>query len=240
MAENAVHVADYLYRYYDPLTGRWPSRDPIEERGGVNLYGFVGNDGVNWTDILGRYTLNPDDTKGPDSSEITRINASLQRIKKRMQEVQNEADALQLCLCTISTCSPLFLEKLKEFKDTAKQIVDAIDSARELELEEDDLGVGTQGLMSEILLADPILNLNINTANRWSDMDDDDLDSLLLHEVSHEAANTEDDSSMYGKDAHTVDDLMKNSLCDSPLRGLMDKLARKCCCNSEAHGPPVK
>ncbi len=55
IAENAVHVADYLYRYYDPLTGRWPSRDPIEEEGGVNLYGFVGNDGLNRTDVLGRH-----------------------------------------------------------------------------------------------------------------------------------------------------------------------------------------
>jgi RHS repeat-associated protein len=48
-----VHVADYGYRYYDPLTGRWPSRDPIEEEGGVNLYGFVGNDGVNRLDVHG-------------------------------------------------------------------------------------------------------------------------------------------------------------------------------------------
>lgn len=31
----------------------WPSRDPIEEEGGVNLYGFVGNDGIGWVDILG-------------------------------------------------------------------------------------------------------------------------------------------------------------------------------------------
>ena len=51
--EKAVHVADYLYRYYDPLTGRWPSRDPIEEKGGMNLYGFVGNNGVNAWDYLG-------------------------------------------------------------------------------------------------------------------------------------------------------------------------------------------
>ncbi|MFM2198805.1 MAG: hypothetical protein RLZZ505_2237, partial [Verrucomicrobiota bacterium] len=43
----------YAYRYYDPMTGRWPSRDPIGERGGLNLYGFVGNDGVNWLDFLG-------------------------------------------------------------------------------------------------------------------------------------------------------------------------------------------
>jgi uncharacterized protein RhaS with RHS repeats len=47
------HVADYGYRYYDPVTGRWPSRDPIGERGGVNLYGFVGNDGLDRVDYLG-------------------------------------------------------------------------------------------------------------------------------------------------------------------------------------------
>ena len=47
-------MADYGYRYYDPLTGRWPSRDPIGEMGGMNLYGFVGNDGVNRWDFLGK------------------------------------------------------------------------------------------------------------------------------------------------------------------------------------------
>jgi RHS repeat-associated protein len=46
-------VTYYGYRYYDPVTGRWPSRDPIEEKGGLNLYGFVGNDGVNTIDIFG-------------------------------------------------------------------------------------------------------------------------------------------------------------------------------------------
>ncbi len=47
-------VSYYGYRYYDPQTGRWPSRDPIGEEGGVNLYGFVSNDPVcNW-DYLGQ------------------------------------------------------------------------------------------------------------------------------------------------------------------------------------------
>jgi proteasome lid subunit RPN8/RPN11 len=36
-----------------PGIPQWPSRDPIEEEGGVNLYGFVGNDAVDWVDILG-------------------------------------------------------------------------------------------------------------------------------------------------------------------------------------------
>ncbi len=31
----------------------WPSRDPIEEEGGINLYGFVGNDGINRLDVFG-------------------------------------------------------------------------------------------------------------------------------------------------------------------------------------------
>jgi RHS repeat-associated protein len=43
----------YGYRYYDPVTGRWPSRDPIEEKGGINLYAFVENNGINLIDYLG-------------------------------------------------------------------------------------------------------------------------------------------------------------------------------------------
>jgi RHS repeat-associated protein len=56
-------VAYYGYRYYDPITGRWPSRDPIEERGGVNLYGFVGNDGLNGNDVLGMLEIPTADTR---------------------------------------------------------------------------------------------------------------------------------------------------------------------------------
>ncbi len=33
----------YNYRYYSPALGRWLSRDPIEEEGGVNLYGMCQN-----------------------------------------------------------------------------------------------------------------------------------------------------------------------------------------------------
>lgn len=43
----------YGQRYYNPGTGRWLSRDPIEEQGGVNLYAFVRNDAVDHWDYLG-------------------------------------------------------------------------------------------------------------------------------------------------------------------------------------------
>ncbi|MBI5690193.1 MAG: RHS repeat-associated core domain-containing protein [Verrucomicrobia bacterium] len=42
------------YRYYSPREGRFLSRDPIEERGGLNLYGFCDNDPINHWDYLGQ------------------------------------------------------------------------------------------------------------------------------------------------------------------------------------------
>jgi RHS repeat-associated protein len=40
-------------RYYSPSLGRWLSRDPIKERGGINLYAFVRNSPVNSFDPRG-------------------------------------------------------------------------------------------------------------------------------------------------------------------------------------------
>ena len=38
----------YGYRFYSAATGRWLSRDPIQERGGRNLYGFVKNKPISY------------------------------------------------------------------------------------------------------------------------------------------------------------------------------------------------
>jgi len=43
----------YGYRYYSPIIGRWLSSDPIGENGGVNLYGFVGNNPIRRADRIG-------------------------------------------------------------------------------------------------------------------------------------------------------------------------------------------
>lgn len=43
----------YGYRYYDPVTGRFINRDPIQEGGGFNTYGFINNNTVNDFDLLG-------------------------------------------------------------------------------------------------------------------------------------------------------------------------------------------
>jgi len=43
----------YLYRFYDPNLQRWPNRDPMGELGGLNLYGFVLNNPVGYSDPFG-------------------------------------------------------------------------------------------------------------------------------------------------------------------------------------------
>lgn len=47
-------VEYYGYRYYHTNLGRWLSRDPIGEQGGLNLYAFVNNNSVLSKDLLGR------------------------------------------------------------------------------------------------------------------------------------------------------------------------------------------
>jgi len=43
----------YGYRYYVPELGKWVNRDPIYEKGGINIYAFVSNNPINFWDIFG-------------------------------------------------------------------------------------------------------------------------------------------------------------------------------------------
>ena len=47
---NGIHTAS---AFYDPGVQRWLNRDPINEKGGINLYGFVKNDPTTYIDIDG-------------------------------------------------------------------------------------------------------------------------------------------------------------------------------------------
>jgi RHS repeat-associated protein len=54
--DNVTGDRKYLFRDYTPSTGRWKSRDPAEEEGGLNVYCFANNDGIDAYDILGLTT----------------------------------------------------------------------------------------------------------------------------------------------------------------------------------------
>ena len=55
--DDETGLVYYGRRYYDPKNGRFFGRDPIEEQGGMNLYGFVLNNPVNRWDYLGMYAV---------------------------------------------------------------------------------------------------------------------------------------------------------------------------------------
>ncbi len=55
--DDETDLVYYGYRYYSASTGRWLSRDQIEELGGINLYCYVDNRPTIWSDLRGRMTL---------------------------------------------------------------------------------------------------------------------------------------------------------------------------------------
>ena len=61
-ADPTSDLVLYEYRVYQSSTGRWPNRDPIEERGAVNLHSSVANNPVNLVDFLG---LKAESPRGP-------------------------------------------------------------------------------------------------------------------------------------------------------------------------------
>jgi RHS repeat-associated protein len=51
--DDETDLLYYGYRYYNASTGRWLSSDPILEEGGLNVYAFIDNDGLNFVDLHG-------------------------------------------------------------------------------------------------------------------------------------------------------------------------------------------
>ena len=58
-------------RDYDPTIGRWTAKDPIDFAGGeANLYGYVGNDPVNWVDPEGLFGPGGPGTQHPGHGDF--------------------------------------------------------------------------------------------------------------------------------------------------------------------------
>jgi RHS repeat-associated protein len=96
---------NYGFRYYIPALGRWPSRDPIGEAGGMNLYGMAYNDILNSVEFLG---LEP---AAPDCCETER---------RRMRDAR---DALEAALAN-QTASRTAHQDALASEANAKQAVD--------------------------------------------------------------------------------------------------------------------
>jgi hypothetical protein len=85
--------------FYNPDTGRWLNRDPIEEKGGINVYSFVNNAPPNIVD--------------PDGTTGWAIVDPIPRCRKTCQDIIDEEkrdldwlNQLPNCPCAISSGNP--------------------------------------------------------------------------------------------------------------------------------------
>ena len=68
--DSELDLVYYNYRHYSPSLGRFLSRDPIEEQGGLNLYAFVCNKTIGLWDVLGKWTGVSPGTFFPHATQI--------------------------------------------------------------------------------------------------------------------------------------------------------------------------
>lgn len=89
-------------RFYSPEIGRWASRDPVEERGGINLNCFVANRVPNCVDTDGRFVypiiINPPDPPPPSDPGTPSECAELRKFLDSQRQIR---DAYQK---SIGTC----------------------------------------------------------------------------------------------------------------------------------------
>lgn len=74
-------IPSTFYHYDPPSVFYWPSRDPIGERGGINLYGMVGNDAVGKWDYLGLCSITIDVGHGGTQNSRT-----TERLRDRVED----------------------------------------------------------------------------------------------------------------------------------------------------------
>lgn len=96
--DSETSLIYYGLRYYSPSLGRFVTRDPIEEQGGLNLYGFVSNNPITSWDYLGNLpvvTMAPFYVTATRFSSFNGFYAAANGIFKAAQATYNVMKSLQ-------------------------------------------------------------------------------------------------------------------------------------------------
>ena len=79
--DQETSLVYYGFRYYLPGISRWLNRDPIGEQGGLNIFGFIKNNPILDTDILGLEIASPMSAKPPANALQLGVTAILLMIE---------------------------------------------------------------------------------------------------------------------------------------------------------------
>ena len=107
-----------VHAYFDPSIGRWASRDPIGEDGGIHLYAFVGNDSINYWDAIGLTKVSK------DSKSITQAQAQSGIWGWTDLESSSEKAAktkLKSCMCIVKKKPEMIFVILVQTANKGKQ-----------------------------------------------------------------------------------------------------------------------
>ncbi|WP_253760619.1 RHS repeat-associated core domain-containing protein [Ralstonia solanacearum] len=117
-----------LFRAYDPGTGRWVSRDPIGERGGINLYGYVAGNPLKYTDRTGLVAGVDDAAEGAVVACLANpaCDAALAEVGAEAMAAAEvaEAAAIEAAEAAEQACSTLSKQAVKGIRSYLKRIAE--------------------------------------------------------------------------------------------------------------------
>ena len=117
---SGAHETGLVYygrRYYQPSNGRFLGRDPKQEKGGLNLFGFCSNNAVNRWDYLGMTPLSD------ALASQTALESAIAELEAEINALQTATDDSQAFASEISQKSSARDSKQVELADVRAEIL---------------------------------------------------------------------------------------------------------------------
>ena len=102
-AEDDLSLVYYNYRHYEPLTGLWLSRDPVDEDNDELFYAFCVNSPISGVDVLGQAWFVPPETSSVGSKSVP-FSVSYETCYKKPSPSQLELDRDELMSKLVAWC----------------------------------------------------------------------------------------------------------------------------------------
>jgi hypothetical protein len=167
--------------------GRFLGRDPAQERGGINVYEFVGNEPLNGYDIFGLWKV-----KTTPRYIKSKIEKSFCRIENDLQNLSEEIEIGRVLANRLSDRCPVkkrLLAELNFYYAINNMMLEDLQSDRSIRIT---IGVSLdRNLGGYITRYNGVWDGKVHL-NAASHSYDEDIDTLIVHELSHVSALTLD------------------------------------------------